>query len=231
VAGYQTYPHVDMRETGLRAGSAHHGGAAGQGAAGDGLRHSSRCFRTSCGRASTGFAQPRNSGPLRARWKHKASLSASGVRRVFRNADVPCAGLSAVVVTDGDAALAQRRWCDELLDMAWNTRADFVYEVEPLAAVDGPCAANWPGRRPKPAGRAARPLATTVRRAARWTRWRCWARSSTPVSTTWWPFAIYDPAGGSMPCVQPGWAPKLTLPLGGKLDMPVDRAFRASRVT
>ena len=49
----------------------------------------------------------------------------------FPNADIANAGLSAVVVTDGDEALA-RRWCDELLDMAWRERAKFVYEVEPL---------------------------------------------------------------------------------------------------
>ena len=50
----------------------------------------------------------------------------------FPNADIRYAGLSAVVVTDNDPALA-RRWCDELLEMAWSQRAKFVYEVRPLA--------------------------------------------------------------------------------------------------
>ena len=50
----------------------------------------------------------------------------------FPNADIEYAGLSAVVVTDNDPALA-RRWCDELLEMAWSQRAKFVYEVRPLA--------------------------------------------------------------------------------------------------
>jgi microcystin degradation protein MlrC len=49
----------------------------------------------------------------------------------FPHADIPYAGSSAVVVTDGDAAKA-REWCDELLDMAWNAREKFVYRVEPL---------------------------------------------------------------------------------------------------
>ena len=41
------------------------------------------------------------------------------------------AGLSAVVVTDGDeAAAAALR--DELLDMCWDSRADWVFEPEPL---------------------------------------------------------------------------------------------------
>jgi microcystin degradation protein MlrC len=50
----------------------------------------------------------------------------------FPNADVREAGLSAVVVTDGDPERA-RRWCDELLEMAWGARAAFVYQPEPLS--------------------------------------------------------------------------------------------------
>jgi len=49
----------------------------------------------------------------------------------FPHADVPYAGVSAVVVTDADPELA-RRYCDELLDMAWQSRAQFVYRPEPL---------------------------------------------------------------------------------------------------
>ncbi len=36
------------------------------------------------------------------------------------------------MVTDNDPALA-RRWCNELLDMAWRDRAKWVYAIEPLA--------------------------------------------------------------------------------------------------
>jgi microcystin degradation protein MlrC len=50
----------------------------------------------------------------------------------FPHADIANAGLSAVVVTDGDRARAQRL-CDELLDQAWRDRAAFVYRIEPLA--------------------------------------------------------------------------------------------------
>jgi microcystin degradation protein MlrC len=49
----------------------------------------------------------------------------------FPHADIPWAGSSAVVVTDGDAAKA-KRLCEELLDMAWAAREQFVYRVEPL---------------------------------------------------------------------------------------------------
>src|SRR4029079_17170935 len=49
----------------------------------------------------------------------------------FPHADIANAGLSAVVVTDGDRALAEKLR-DELLDRAWADREDFVYKLEPL---------------------------------------------------------------------------------------------------
>jgi microcystin degradation protein MlrC len=49
----------------------------------------------------------------------------------FPHADISNAGLSAVVVTDGDRTLAERLR-DELLDQAWQDREDFVYRIEPL---------------------------------------------------------------------------------------------------
>src|SRR5260370_633609 len=49
----------------------------------------------------------------------------------FPHADIANAGLSAVVVTDGDRGLAGRLR-DELLDRAWSEREAFVYRLEPL---------------------------------------------------------------------------------------------------
>jgi len=49
----------------------------------------------------------------------------------FPHADIRNAGLSAVVVTDGDQALAERLR-DELLNEAWAGREAFVYRLEPL---------------------------------------------------------------------------------------------------
>jgi microcystin degradation protein MlrC len=49
----------------------------------------------------------------------------------FPHADISLAGLSAVVVTDGDKALAEKMR-DELLDFAWGEREAFVYKIEPL---------------------------------------------------------------------------------------------------
>ena len=50
----------------------------------------------------------------------------------FPHADIHNAGLSVVVVADGDEAQA-RAWRDELLEQAWRSRAEFVYRLEPLA--------------------------------------------------------------------------------------------------
>ena len=51
----------------------------------------------------------------------------------FAHADIEFCGLSAVVVTDGDIAAADKLR-DELLSMAWAARFDFVFKHEPLGA-------------------------------------------------------------------------------------------------
>lgn len=129
MAGYQTYPHVDMHGTGLRAGRALL--ARLQGRARPTMAWGRRPMLPHVMRQGT------HDGPNRALQARCRAMEAEGALCAtvfvgFPNADVPFAGLSAVVVTDGDDALA-RRWCDELLDQAWASRADFVFRPEPLA--------------------------------------------------------------------------------------------------
>jgi microcystin degradation protein MlrC len=50
----------------------------------------------------------------------------------FPHADIPDTGTTAVIVTDGDKALAET-YRDEIAGMAWAGRRDFVYKLEPLA--------------------------------------------------------------------------------------------------
>ena len=130
VAGYQTYPHVDVYETARRAGEAlvHHlkGGARPAMAWGNRpmLPHVMR--------------QGSGEGPNKALQERAAQMEQSGEALIasvftgFPHADIRNAGLSAVVVTDGDRAKAEALK-DELLDMAWAARDDFVYKIEPLA--------------------------------------------------------------------------------------------------
>ena len=135
LAGYQTYPHVDMYETGVRAAKP----------VLDLLNQKARpvlafghkpmlphVMRQSSLDSPNREIQARAREMERqgARGEHARVLCAS-LFVGFPHADIPYAGVSAVVVTDGDQELA-RGYCDELLDMAWQSRAQFVYRPEPL---------------------------------------------------------------------------------------------------
>ncbi|HET9205974.1 MAG TPA: M81 family metallopeptidase [Burkholderiaceae bacterium] len=129
IAGYQTYPHIDMFETGQRAGRALL--AQLKGKAAPTMAWGRQPMLPHVMRQGSDDSPNRE---LQARCKAMEAQGAlcATVFVGFPNADIEYAGLSAVVVTDNDPALA-RRWCDELLEMAWSQRAKFVYEVKPLA--------------------------------------------------------------------------------------------------
>lgn len=129
IAGYQTYPHVDMHGTGLRAGRALIGLLQGR------VRPTQAFGRMPM--LPHVMRQGSDDSPNREIQARCREMEAQGALCAsvfvgFPNADIAYAGLSAVVVTDGDEAQA-RRWRDELLAMAWSARADFVYQPESLA--------------------------------------------------------------------------------------------------
>ncbi len=64
--------------------------------------------------------------------EHSGEALVASVFTGFPHADVSQAGLSAVVVTDGDEAAAQRL-VTRLLDAAWAERQAFTFQTEPLA--------------------------------------------------------------------------------------------------
>jgi microcystin degradation protein MlrC len=128
IAGYHTYPHVDMDATAQRAAGPLFRMLAGEVqpvmAWGNApmLPHVMR----------QGTDDPAN-GALQARaaeFEREGALAVS-VFTGFPHADIREAGLSVVVVADGDRAAAERMR-DELLDAAWADRAAFVYRPEPL---------------------------------------------------------------------------------------------------
>jgi microcystin degradation protein MlrC len=129
IAGYQTYPHIDMFETGQRAGRALLAQLQGKGK--PAMAWGRQPMLPHVMRQGSDDSPNRE---LQARCREMEAQGAlcATVFVGFPNADIECAGLSAVVVTDNDSALA-RRWCDELLEMAWSQRAKFVYQVQPLA--------------------------------------------------------------------------------------------------
>ncbi len=129
IAGYQTYPHVDMYETGLRAGRAILARLAGR--TRPTMAWGRQPMLPHVMRQGTADS-PNRELQARCREIEAAGALAASVFVGFPNADIEYAGLSAVVVTDDDPAQA-RRWCDELLALAWAQRAAFVYRPEPLA--------------------------------------------------------------------------------------------------
>jgi len=128
LAGYQTYPHVDMYETGMRAAQPILQLLRGE--ARPSLIFGHRPMLPHVMRQSS-LDSPNREIQGRAREMERQGALAASLFVGFPHADIPYAGVSAAVVTDGDQALA-RRCCDELLEMAWQSRAQFVYRPEPL---------------------------------------------------------------------------------------------------
>lgn len=128
LAGYQTYPHIDMYETALRAGRPIL--AMLQGEVAPVVAHGHRPMLPHVMRQSS-LDSPNRELQERCREMERGGALSATLFVGFPHADIPYAGLSAVVVTDGDQAQA-RRWCDELLERAWHQREAFVYTPEPL---------------------------------------------------------------------------------------------------
>jgi len=130
LAGYQTYPHVDMYETGTRAALPIISMLNEE--AKPVLVFGHRPMLPHVMRQSS-LDSPNREIQQRAKDMEKEGALCASFFVGFPHADIPHAGASAVVVTDGDAELAQR-YCDELLDMAWAAREKFVYHPEDLSS-------------------------------------------------------------------------------------------------
>ena len=129
IAGYQTYPHIDYHETGVRAARpifAMLGGEARPVTAWGNRPMLPHVMRQGSGDF------PNRELQARAREMEATGALAVSLFTGFPHADISNAGLSCVVVTDGDREAAERMR-DELLDFAWNNREAFVYRIEPLA--------------------------------------------------------------------------------------------------
>ena len=215
IAGYQTYPHVDMFETGQRAGRALL--AQLQRKAQPTMAWGRQPMLPHVMRQGSDDSPNRE---LQARCKAMEAQGAlcATVFVGFPNADIEYAGLSAVVVTDNDPALA-RRWCDELLEMAWSQRAKFVYQVQPLAESIAQAKAAAAG---KPAGSG--PVVLLDHSD------NCASGGTMDTMTVLGAildaglddvaaFAIFDPQAVQQ-MIAAGVGQQVTLSLGGKLDMP-----------
>jgi microcystin degradation protein MlrC len=211
VTGYRTYPHIDTYETAKLAGEI-----------------LLRAMRAEVKPVMAWRNEPMLPHVMRQgtddhpnkELQHRcAAMSAEGALAAslftgFPHADITNAGLSAVVVTDGNRKLAEELR-DELLGRAWVEREAFVYKIEPLqqsvarakamAPSDGPvvlldhydnCASGGT-------------MDTTVVLA------EILKQGLEDVAA----FAIYDPEAVRQ-AISAGVGARVTLSIGGKIAMP-----------
>ncbi|MDQ3026149.1 MAG: M81 family metallopeptidase [Pseudomonadota bacterium] len=128
IAGYKTYPHVDGYETGRLAGSIL-------------LRHlkgeiqavmawGNRPLLAHTLRQNTAEGAMRDFVEA-ARAAERGPVLAATAFGGFQLADIHDAGISGVVVADRDRDAAQAA-CDAILDTAWRRKQDFIYRGRPL---------------------------------------------------------------------------------------------------
>ena len=129
IAGYKTYPHVDMYETGVRAGKILIQTLKGE--IRPAMAWGSRPMLPHTLRMGT-HEPPMKDLIAMAKESEREGTLAVTVFAGFPLADIHDAGLSVVVVTEADQEVA-RKICEKLLDAAWERRSDFVYRSEPLS--------------------------------------------------------------------------------------------------
>jgi len=128
VTGYRTYPHIDTYETAKLAGEILLRAIRGEVRPVMAWRNEPMLPHV--------MRQGTDDHPNKELQHRCAAMSAEGALAAslftgFPHADITNAGLSAVVVTDGDLKLAEELR-DELLGRAWVEREAFVYKIEPL---------------------------------------------------------------------------------------------------
>lgn len=128
--GYKTYPHVDMYETGLRA--ARLAVAAANGVCKPTMAWGNRPMLPHVMRQATEEPPMKDLIDAARQAETGGRVLAATVFGGFPHADIYDAGLSAAVVTDNDIVAADEA-CIGLLDMAWLRRSEFVFEGEPAA--------------------------------------------------------------------------------------------------
>jgi microcystin degradation protein MlrC len=126
--GYKTYPHVDMYEVAEQVGRILIGKLEGR--VNPVMAWGNRPLLAQTLRMGTDD-EPMRSLIATARAAENGRVLAATVFGGFPLADFADAGLSAVVIADGDVALAAATR-DRLLKAAWTAREEFVYRGEPL---------------------------------------------------------------------------------------------------
>ncbi|BBK41551.1 microcystinase C [Allostella vacuolata] len=141
--GYKTYPHTDMHVVGRQIGEVLMRALKGE--VRPVMAWGNRPILAQTLRMGTDDEPMRALIALAREIETRPGILAATIFGGFPMADIPEAGISAIVVADGDQAAAQRA-VDELLDAAWAQRVEFAYRHEPIdealarakALTDGP---------------------------------------------------------------------------------------------
>ena len=214
VTGYRTYPHIDTYETAKLAGEILLRAIRGEVKPVMAWRNEPMLPHV--------MRQGTDDHPNKELQHRCAAMSAEGALAAslftgFPHADITNAGLSAVVVTDGDRKLAEELR-DELLGRAWVEREAFVYKIEPLQQSVARAKAMPPGS----PGEGPIVLLDHYDNCA-----SGGTMDATVVLTEILrqgledvaAFAIYDPEAVQQ-AIAAGIGAQVTLPIGGKIKMP-----------
>ena len=134
INGYKSYPHTDMYVSGMQAGRALVRALRGEVAPVIAWGQVPILAQTL--RMGTADEPMKTMQEMCRVEERDPAILAASVFGGFPMADIPDAGLSAIVVADGERAKADAA-CGRLLDAAWARKDDFVYQHEPLAAGGG----------------------------------------------------------------------------------------------
>ena len=141
--GYKTYPHVDMYAVGRQVGEIVLKSMKGE--CNPVMAWGNVPLLSQTLRQGTDDEPMRSLIAMTREFEREGALAAT-VFGGFALADMPDAGTSAIVVSDGDSAAAGK-WRNRLLEAAWEARDTFVYQHRPLeetvaearnTAADGP---------------------------------------------------------------------------------------------
>jgi microcystin degradation protein MlrC len=128
LTGYKTYPHVDQYESGHLAGAILLRALKGE--------VKPVMAWGNCPLLAQTLRQNTDESPMKdcvdaARAAESDGLLAATAFGGFQQADIRDAGLSVVAVADGDRRKAEAA-CEAILDIAWRQKESFIYRGEPL---------------------------------------------------------------------------------------------------
>ncbi|MDA1330943.1 MAG: M81 family metallopeptidase [Proteobacteria bacterium] len=210
IVGYKTYPHIDMYETGMRAGKLLL--RLYRGEIEPVMHWNNIPLLAQTLKMNTSEGAMKDYADRAAHSERKPNVLASSAFGGFPMADIPDAGMSVVMITDNDHDLAKTE-CEAILSVAWEQKEAFIWRDEPLedsirhakSLKEGPillldhpdnCATG-----------ATQDTMTTLREALKQ------GLSDIAVGP------IRDPeAVGQL--IEAGIGAMITLPIGGKTDMP-----------